>query len=187
MAKRSREKCEGRGEGDGQRAARERRGDDGGSEEVTAGGREDGDTLKIIETENGDLESEVLTKAQKKELKKLKNLEWKWHRGENDPNPRHTEYYRQQLPELQEEWALFQETMAKDLPVTFRLCTERNRLASSILKSRLLTEVSDVHLSSHLTQLVSPIEGKVHGGEGGGGEGGSDPSQLVPRCLANKL
>jgi hypothetical protein len=152
MANRSSEKREGRRERNGKRTTVEQRERGEGSDET--GETEDNDrtgTLEVILTEG--TESEILTKSQKKELKRLQNLEWKWHRGENDPNPRHTEYYRQQLPELHEEWALFQETMAKDLPVTFRLCTERNGFVSSILKSRLLTEVSRICSALSLTLM----------------------------------
>jgi hypothetical protein len=140
MSKKSSENCEGRKGKDRRGEVLEEKEEDEASD-VNDGMEDDEETRQIILVEEGE-ESEILTKSQKKELKRLKNLEWKWHRGENDPNPRHTEYYRQQLPELHEEWAHFQETMTKDLPVTFRLCTKRNSFVCSILKSKLLTEVS---------------------------------------------
>jgi hypothetical protein len=108
--------------------------------------------------------NETITKSQRKELKRQQNLEWKWRRGEADPNPRHTEYYRRQLPELSREWSVFQETLAKDLPVTFRLSTERNAFVCSRLKSKLLSEVLLLTTALHLTSTptVSPNEREVH-------------------------
>ena len=89
----------------------------------------------------------TLTKAERRELKRLQNLEWKWKRGrqgeegEEEANLRYTEYYQRQLPEIFHDWSLIRETLAKDLPVTFRLCAKRNSTVCQFLKSRFQSEV----------------------------------------------
>ena len=59
--------------------------------------------------------------------------------SEVDPNPRHTIYFKAQLPALSDpnEWTKFQLAMSSDLPVTFRVCTGRNRLVTSALCHRM--------------------------------------------------
>lgn len=68
-----------------------------------------------------------LTKAQCKEKRIKDNKVWKtqsrYYGSGVDPNPRHTLYYKQQLPFLQDghEWEQFQTTMCQPLQLTFRL------------------------------------------------------------------
>ncbi len=67
----------------------------------------------------------VVSKAEKKVLRQQANHEWKildrmaW--SDKDANPRHTLYYKSQLPVLESEWSQFHAAMASDLPVTFRI------------------------------------------------------------------
>ena len=67
-----------------------------------------------------------LTKAERNEARKAANKKWKLVDRKvgsgKDPNPRHTVYYKIQLPELQEpeEWEKFQAALVDSLPVTFR-------------------------------------------------------------------
>jgi hypothetical protein len=155
-----------------ERAREEKRDHLGVSRKVMQEGKKEREFEKISESESpgvvvvGEEEdaNETFTKSQRKELKRQQNLEWKWKRGEVDPNPRHTEYYRRQLPELSAEWPLFQETMAKDLPVTFRLSTERNAFVCSRLKAKFLSEVCRLAPLSRVIPPppVPPHERKVH-------------------------
>lgn len=114
---------------------------------------------EIIFIPSDDEGNQPLTRSQRKELKRQQNREWKWHRVDSDPNPRHTEYYRQQLPDLYNEWASFQETMAKVLPVTFRLCCARNEFICSILKLRLSAEFR--HMRGRFTAVNDIVVDEV--------------------------
>jgi 16S rRNA C967 or C1407 C5-methylase (RsmB/RsmF family) len=81
---------------------------------VTLGGPEDADDQR------------KLTKAERNEARKAANKKWKLVDRKvgsgKDPNPRHTVYYKAQLPDLRDEteWARFQEALVDPLPVTFR-------------------------------------------------------------------
>jgi 16S rRNA C967 or C1407 C5-methylase (RsmB/RsmF family) len=69
----------------------------------------------------------ALSKKQRNEKRKETNKKWKLvdrKVGSGvDPNPRHTEYYKVQLPYLQppEEWDKFQQALVNPLCVTFRI------------------------------------------------------------------
>lgn len=68
-----------------------------------------------------------LTKAERNEARKAANKKWKLvdrKVGSGiDPNPRHSIYYKAQIPDLAdpEEWEKFQAALVDPLPVTFRI------------------------------------------------------------------
>lgn len=72
-------------------------------------------------------EDRHLTKAQKNQLRKANNKKWKLTDRKvgsgRDPCPRHTLYYKAQIPELrdEEEWTAFQTALVDPLPVSFRI------------------------------------------------------------------
>lgn len=107
-----------------------------------------------------------LSKTERKELKRIKNLEWKYKRGgEEESNERYSEYYKIQLKELQNEWLEFKEILSKDLPVTFRLCFNRNNFISTVLKLRFLSEVREFKQNFSVFNycyLVSLYERKIY-------------------------
>lgn len=92
-------------------------------------------SLKVISFEDTSNESAPKTKAEKKAERIKKNRDWKIKTkmagvSGDDPNPRHSKYYKIQLPFLIDEWDEFQLALARELPVTFRFsntCTERVR------------------------------------------------------------
>lgn len=66
-----------------------------------------------------------LSKKSKKLKRIADNKEWKarsrmaW--SDEDPNPRHTAYYKRQIPYLVDEWSRFREAISRPLPLSFRL------------------------------------------------------------------
>ena len=91
-------------------------------------------------------EGKALTKAERNNLRKAANKIWKLQDRKlgsgKDPNPRHTLYYKQQLPELatDENWAAFQESFCTPLPVTFRFGGTCPTIIQHVLTSRLLSD-----------------------------------------------
>jgi hypothetical protein len=83
----------------------------------------------------------MLSKAERIKEKQRENLEWKLTRKFSDANPRYSSYYRAQLPDIFVHWEAMQATLARDLPVTFRVCN-REPLISLCIQSRLKKEVS---------------------------------------------
>lgn len=67
----------------------------------------------------------MLSKAERKAQRAERNKAWHLlHRSldsTKDLNPRHTQYYQIQLPELKAEWTAFVRTMKAGLPVSFRV------------------------------------------------------------------
>jgi 16S rRNA C967 or C1407 C5-methylase (RsmB/RsmF family) len=83
-------------------------------------------TVEFAGQESDETSLRKLTKAERNEARKQANKKWKLVDRKvgsgKDPNPRHTVYYRTQLPELgsDEEWEKFQAALVEPLPVTFR-------------------------------------------------------------------
>ena len=83
-----------------------------------------GGDLADIEEEDGDRH---VSKAERNRLRKENNKKWKLTDRKvgsgKDPCPRHTLYYKAQLPELREEgeWEAFQTALVDPLPVSFRI------------------------------------------------------------------
>ena len=77
-----------------------------------------------------------------------------------DPNPRHTLYYKRQLPELAEDWLRFQETMSNELPVTFRVCLYRDPFTASALESMMKTRFETM-AGRYIEVKGEVLEGKV--------------------------
>lgn len=81
-----------------------------------------GGDLADITDNNGQL-----TKSQRNQLRKANNKKWKLTDRKvgsgRDPCPRHTLYYKAQLPELrdEDEWKSFQASLVDPLPVSFRI------------------------------------------------------------------
>lgn len=59
-----------------------------------------------------------------------------------DPNPRHTLYYKSQIPALsnEEEWRRFQSSLVEPLPVTFRIGSNCPSLLSESIRSSMDNE-----------------------------------------------
>ena len=86
-----------------------------------------------------------LSKREGKARRQEENKIWKardrqaW--SEVDANARHTEYFRQQFPDLDDdEWKQLLLSMSLDLPVTFRICRQRNSCVSVSLLHRMNKE-----------------------------------------------
>ena len=85
-----------------------------------------GGDLADIEASARD-ESRQLSKAERNLLRKANNKKWKLMDRKvgsgKDPCPRHTLYYKEQLPELrdEDEWSAFQASLVAPLPVSFRI------------------------------------------------------------------
>jgi hypothetical protein len=86
-----------------------------------------GGDLADIGSEDEDDDHRRLSKAERNRLRKENNKKWKLTDRKvgsgKDPCPRHTLYYKQQLPELREEgeWDAFQNALVDPLPVSFRI------------------------------------------------------------------
>ena len=107
-------------------------------EEVAGGG---GTSVVSFDTE----QPIMATKAEAKERRKQSNKLWKTkERFGEDPNSRHSLYYKQQLLELNEEWSQFTQTMCRPLNVTFRVCMGRDPLVARVLTARFLGEFRDM-------------------------------------------
>ncbi|RYY89398.1 hypothetical protein EON63_00665 [archaeon] len=71
------------------------------------------------------MKQKTLSKAESKEKRREQNKQWMllnrstW--TDEDLNPRHTQYYQTQVPELKHGWDSFVSVMKKELPVTFRI------------------------------------------------------------------
>lgn len=82
-----------------------------------------------------------LSKAEKKQKRREENRQWmarnKGGWSDDDPNPRHSQYYRIQLPELEGEWKQFVDAMRMDLKSTFRISETCNPFLASLLRSAL--------------------------------------------------
>jgi 16S rRNA C967 or C1407 C5-methylase (RsmB/RsmF family) len=83
--------------------------------------------VEVVQSESvSQVPKAKITKAERNEIRKKANKKWRLidrKVGSGiDPNPRHTLYYKAQLPELrsEEEWANFQSALVEPLPVTFR-------------------------------------------------------------------
>lgn len=108
-----------------------------------------------------DEQSKPSTKKERNEDRKKQNKIWKASlRLPNsgvDANPRHTLYYQAQLPQLAEpeEWQLFQASLCKKLPVTFRFghtaCTAVRRGVDRLLRG------TYNHLSGEVAELGSSV------------------------------
>lgn len=99
--------------------------------------------IGFIETDDGG-EKRPATKAERNEKRRKANKEWKVADrlvdSGKDPNPRHTLYYKQQLPCLQVEWNDFQESLCSPLPVTFRFGGGCPKIVESSIKKRVTEE-----------------------------------------------
>ena len=97
----------------------------------------------FVGNENGD-DKRPATKAERNEMRRKANKEWKISDrlvdSGKDPNPRHTIYYKQQLPCLQSEWNEFQESLCSPLPVTFRFGGGCPGIVASSIKKRVSEE-----------------------------------------------
>ena len=99
--------------------------------------------ISFVQTEDGD-EKRPATKAEKNEKRRKANKEWKVSDrlvdSGKDPNPRHTLYYKQQLPCLKTEWNEFQESLCSPLPVTFRFGGSCPKLVERSIQKRVSSE-----------------------------------------------
>ena len=100
----------------------------------------------VVDSSTTGGERKALTKAERNNLRKAANKTWKFQDRKLgsgiDPNPRHTLYYKQQLPELsiEENWASFQESLCTPLPVTFRFGCACPTIIKNVLTRRLLSD-----------------------------------------------
>ena len=101
------------------------------------------DEISFVETEDGD-EKRPATKAERNAKRRQANKEWKVSdrlvNSGKDPNPRHTLYYKQQLPCLMEEWNEFQDALCTPLPVTFRFGGGCPSIVEESIKRRVADE-----------------------------------------------
>lgn len=80
----------------------------------------------LIAFSKGEEDSNI-SKAERNRLRKESNKKWKLTDRKvgsgKDPCPRHTLYYKEQLPELrdEDEWTAFQSSLVDPLPVSFRI------------------------------------------------------------------
>lgn len=87
-----------------------------------------------------------LTRSQRNAARRESNLQWRLHDRKvgsgTDPNPRHTSYYRVQIPELADcsEWTRFQMSLCTSLHVTFRLGWMCPRIVKDALTRKLAAE-----------------------------------------------
>ena len=65
------------------------------------------------------------------------NKKWKSSRKFTDPCPRHTEFYKLQVPQFEIEWESFRNALSSELPVTLRINSSRFPFFSHILSRRL--------------------------------------------------
>lgn len=133
-------------------------------------------------TEDDDRE---LTKAERNSRRKMNNKKWKLTDRKvssgKDPCPRHTLYYKAQIPELrdEEEWKSFQTALVDPLPVSFRIgggCSAivehafRKRMASEFNKfSGHYVEVDGRVLTENIVKPVSWAGGNGSGTDTGRG------------------
>ena len=99
--------------------------------------------LSFVDNEDGD-EKRPATKAERNAKRRQANKEWKVTDrlvdSGKDPNPRHTLYYKQQLPCLMTEWNEFQEALCSPLPVTFRFGGGCPKIVENSIKKRVVEE-----------------------------------------------
>ena len=80
---------------------------------------------------------DLSTKSSRREARRRENVAWKFGKrsswNDEDPNPKHTEYYKIQLPSIFSEWRDLSASMSQDLLVSFRLCN-RNPFVHEALK-----------------------------------------------------
>jgi hypothetical protein len=104
-------------------------------------------TSKKAKTEVSEVNGVVLSKAERKEERRRRNLQWKAFTNKSwnnvDPNPRHSLYYKRQFPDLEEndEWTAFQRCLGTELPVTFRLCPHRGAEVARAMRHRIESKV----------------------------------------------
>lgn len=95
-------------------------------------------TEKLLVIDESPLKPRLLSKAEKKKQRKEENRQWMVkNRGgwsEDDPNPRHSLYYKAQIADLANEWDLFLASMRKDLPSTFRISEMCDDFLSALLQ-----------------------------------------------------
>lgn len=103
---------------------------------------------KRVKTDVSTDSGAISSKAERKEERRQRNLQWKAFTNKSwnnvDPNPRHTLYYKRQFPDLEEngEWAAFQRCLGSELPVTFRLCPHRGAEVARAMRHRIESKVS---------------------------------------------
>ena len=85
-----------------------------------------------------------LTQSHRKAARREANLQWRLRDRKvgsgTDPNPRHTSYYRTQIPELADcsEWTRFQMSLCSSLSVTFLLGWMCPRIVKDALTRKLV-------------------------------------------------
>jgi 16S rRNA C967 or C1407 C5-methylase (RsmB/RsmF family) len=100
--------------------------------------------ISFVENKDGDDERRPATKKERNEKRRQANKEWKSSDrlvdSGKDPNPRHTLYYKQQLPCLNTEWNEFQLSLCTPLPVTFRFGGSCPKIVEASIKKRVADE-----------------------------------------------
>lgn len=112
-----------------------------------------------------------LTRSQRNAARREANLQWRLcdrKVGSGiDPNPRHTSYYRAQIPELavSSEWTRFQKSLCTSLNVTFRLGWMCPRIVKDALTRKMAAEFrlmagKFIEVEGRVLQgdMVKPIE-----------------------------
>lgn len=124
-------------------------------------------SISFVESEDGD-ERRPATKKERNEQRRKANKEWKVSDrlvdSGKDPNPRHTLYYKQQLPCLQTEWNDFQTSLCTPLPVTFRFGGSCPRIVEASIHKRVSDEFRtmrgryvEINGKIHSDNIVKPI------------------------------
>lgn len=102
-----------------------------------------------------------LTKAERNSLRKANNKKWKLTDRKvssgKDPCPRHTLYYKAQIPDLrdEEEWRAFQTALVDPLPVSFRIGGGCPAVVENTFRKRMATEFNK--FSGHYVE----VDGRV--------------------------
>ena len=102
-----------------------------------------------------------LTKAQRNSRRKANNKKWKLTDRKvssgKDPCPRHTLYYKAQIPELrdEEEWRAFQTALVDPLPVSFRIGGGCSAIVDHTFRKRMATEFNK--FSGHYVEVDGQV------------------------------